>query len=253
MSKAFEEMVHDIVQEKLNGEVIEKIIEEKLKNAVSAACDDIFRWSGDGKKMIEGKLKEIFIPALERSDFSEYTKKLDIALSEIIRNTALADNRNILEAFKELMTEPECKSIKLSKIFEEYKKYVAANVDTDGLKAECEDGEPYYEHVGVSLEFEREKNAWFKGSFDYGKVHLRCEHDENDELSFDLQLSKWEKNNVWKPLFGRSVLDFNSLARLSDFEILIIQLNRANVEVVVDIECGDDEVEPDEKPEWSLN
>ena len=62
--KSFEEMVQDIVQEKLNSEVIEKVIEEKLQSAVSSACDNIFRWNGDGKKMIEDKLKEVFIPAL---------------------------------------------------------------------------------------------------------------------------------------------------------------------------------------------
>lgn len=250
--KSFEEMVQDIVQEKLNSEVIEKVIEEKLQSAVSSACDNIFRWNGDGKKMIEDKLKEVFIPALERSDFTKYTKKLDIALSEIIRNTTLADNRNILENFKELMTEPECKSIKLSKIFEEYKKYVAANVDTYGLEAQCDDGEPYYECVGVSLEFEKDKDRWFKSLFEHGTVHLSCEHDEDDELSFDLRLEKWGTKN-WKPLFGRSVLDFNSLARISDFEILILQLNRANVEIILDVEKDEDEVEPDKEPEWSLN
>lgn len=250
--KSFEEMVQDIVQEKLNSEVIERVIEEKLQSTVSSACDDIFRWSGDGKKMIEEKLKEVFIPALERSDFSEYTKKLDIVLSEIIRNTTLADNRNVLENFKELMTEPECKSINLSKIFEEYKKYVAAEVDTGGLEAQCDDGDPYYEYVEVSLEFERDTNRWFKSSFEYGTVHLSCEHDDKEELAFDLKLSKWGKQG-WKPLFGRSVLDFNSLALMSDFEMLILQLNRANIEVIVDVENLTDEVEPDEKPEWSLS
>ena len=250
--KSFEEMVHDIVQEKLNSEVIEKVIEEKLQSAVSSACDDIFRWSGVGKKMIEDKLKEVFIPALENSDFSEYTKKLDIVLSEIIRNTTFADNRNILEHFKELMTEPECKSIKLSKIFEEYKKYVAAEVDTYGLEATCDDGEPSYEYVGVNLEFERDTNRWFNSSFEYGTVHLSCEHDEEEELTFDLKLSKWGTKD-WKPLFGRSVLDFNSLARMTDFEMLILQLNRADVEIIIDVENITDEVEPDEKPEWSLS
>ncbi len=250
--KSFEEMVQDIVQEKLNSEVIEKVIEEKLQSAVSSACDDIFRWSGDGKKMIEEKLKEVFIPALERSNFSEYTKKLDIALSEIIRNTTLVDNKNILENFKELMTEPERKSIKLSELFEEYKKYVAAEVNTSGLDPECEDGEPSYGYVEVNLEFEMDKDRWFKSSFDYGTVHLSCEHDDNEELTFDLRLSKWGTQG-WKLFLGRSVLDFNSLAHMSDFEMLILQLNRADVEVIVDKENITDEVEPNEKPEWSLN
>ncbi len=249
--KAFEEMVQDIVQEKLNEEMIGKIIEEKLQSAISDACDSLFKWSGEGKKLIENKLKDIMLPALEQSEFSEYTKKLEVALSEIIRNTALTDNKNILEAFSELMTEPECKAIELSKIFEAYMKHVAENVNTSGLEACCDDGEPYYEHVSVELEFEEDEKTWFKSSFSHATVHLRCEHDE--ELTFDLTLSKWDGNGKWKPLFGRGMLDFNSLAHMSDFEILILKLNRADVEIIIDTKYEEDEVEPDEKPEWSLN
>ena len=32
--------------------------------------------SGDGKKLIEDKLKEMLIPALERSNFTKYSEKL---------------------------------------------------------------------------------------------------------------------------------------------------------------------------------
>lgn len=49
------------------------------------------------------------------------------------------------------------------------------------------------------------------------------------------------------------MVDFNALAHISDFELLILKLNRANVEIIVDTEFECDEVTPEETPDWSLN
>lgn len=251
--KSFEEMVQSVIQEKLNSEVIEEVIENKLQAAVSEACDSLFKWSGDGKKLIEDKLKDMLIPALERSNFTKYSEKLDIALSEIIRNTSLVDNKKILESFSSLMKEPEMDKIELSKLFEEYTKYVAKKVDTCGLEPLCEDGEPYYESVSVEMNFSEDEKSWFKSSFTYATVRFSCEHDSDNELTFDLTLSKYDPSGKWRPLFGRGMVDFNALAHISDFELLILKLNRANVEIIVDTEFECDEVTPEETPDWSLN
>nr|DAY46647.1 MAG TPA: Dephospho-CoA kinase [Caudoviricetes sp.] len=154
--KELEQRISDAVNEKLNDGTVEKLIEQHIEKAVSQSLDGIFGYSGSGKKMIQSKLDEIMIPVIENHDFNRYIVKLDSVLTEIINNTSLKDNKDILENFKGLMKEPNKEKINLSDVFEEYKKYVAANVDTSELEAHCEDGEPYYDNVTATMEVEHE-------------------------------------------------------------------------------------------------
>lgn len=248
-----EEKMSEVIQKKLEDGTIEKIVEEKLVTAIDSAVSDIFRW-GDGEKAIKEKLKEVMIPVIEKHNFNNYTLKLDSILTNIINQTSLVDNKYILESFKELMIEPEYKKIKLSTIFNEYKKYVAENVDTDGLEANCEDGEPYYDHVEVSIDVEKDENKYFKSSYDDAKIVFACEHDEKQELEYTLQVYKNKDKEQWSILkIGiDKTIDINSLKNLSTFEILILKLSRAFVKIEIDIESDSDKVEPSEKPEWDL-
>lgn len=250
-----EENLSLLIAKKLEDGTIEKIIEEKLTSAIDSAVGDIFRW-GDGEKAIKEKLKQVMIPVIERHNFNDYALKIDTALTEIINKTSLVDNKHILESFKELMIEPEIKEIKLSTIFEEYKKYVAENVDTDGLEANCEDGDPYYDYVEVSVNVEKEEKKYFKSSYDDARIIFSCEHDKKEELEYTLDVyrRKGEDKN-WSILrtgISESI-DINSLSTLSKFEILLLKLSRAHVKIELDIDYDSDEVEPDAKPEWDLN
>lgn len=248
-----EQNIAEMLQKKLEDGTIEKIVEEKLTKAIDEAVGDIFRW-GDGGKAIKEKLKEVMIPVIERHNFNDYTIKLDSVLTSIINKTSLVDNKHILESFKELMIEPEKKVVKLSTIFEEYQKYVALNVDTDGLEANCEDGEPYYDHVDVSVDVEKEEDRYFFSSFDYAKIVFKCEHDEKRELEYTLRVYKDIDRNEWSIMSAGidEAVDINSLRNLTDFEILILRLRRSFIKIEMDIEYEMAEVEPDEKPEWSL-
>ena len=249
-----EEKMSEIISKKLEDGTIEKIVEEKLTSALESAVSDIFRW-GDGEKAIKEKLKEVMIPVIERHSFNDYTLKLDSVLTNIINQTSLVDNKHILESFRELMIEPEYKEIKLSIIFNEYKKYVAENVDTDGLEANCEDGEPYYDYVEVSVDVEKDDNRYFKSSYDDAKIIFACEHDEKEELKYTLQVYKNKDAKQWSILkIGiDETIDINSLKNLSTFEILLLRLSRAFVKIEMDIDYDSDEIEPDKKPEWDLN
>lgn len=249
-----EEKMSEVISKKLEDGIIEKIVEEKLTNAIDSAVSDIFRW-GDGEKAIKEKLKEVMIPVIEGHNFNNYIVKLDTVLTNIINQTSLVDNKHIMENFRNLMIEPSYKEIKLSTIFDEYKKYVAQNVDTDGLEANCEDGDPYYDYVEVSVDVERDKNRYFKSTYDDAKIVFACDHDDKEELTFTLQVYKNTEAKQWSILrIGiDNTVDINSLKNLSDFEILLIKLSRSFIKIDMDTECDSDEIEPDAKPEWDLN
>lgn len=247
-----EERITNAVNEKLTDGTVEKLVEQQIEAAVKSALEDVFRYGGKGKKMIEERLNEVIVPVIERHDFNQYIEKLDTVLTEIIKNTSLEDNKKILENFRGLMKEPDKKEIRLSEIFEKYCEHVADNVSTDNLEANCEDGEPYYDHVTAQMDVEHEDKGWFNSSFDDCIVKFTC--DEDEDLNLQIRLYKSKKEDKWNLRnLGETFCDINSLRSLSNFEVFLMSLKRGFVDIIMDTEneC-DDDIEPEEKPEWSL-
>lgn len=248
----FEMKVAEVVSNKLNDGTVEKLIEQELEKSIVKSLDDIFGYNGAGKKLLKEKLSEVMVPAIEKHNFNQYLVKLDEVLTDIIDQTSLADNQKILENFKELMKEPNTEEIKLSEIFKKYCKHVAKNVDTSELEANCDDGEPYYEHVVANMEVEHVDKGWFKSMYDDCFVKFTCEEDE--ELNCQIKLYKKSNEGKWRILNGIEAIEINSLRNLSDFEVFLSVLQRSFTKIIIDTEAEcDDDVEPDEKPEWSLS
>lgn len=232
--KTFEQKIAETVNEKLNDGTVEKLVEQYIEKGVSDALKEVFSWSGEGKKLIEKKLNETIVPVIERHDFNQYLTKLDSVLTEIVNNTTLADNKKMLENFKELMKEPEIKEVNLSDIFERYCEHVTKNVNTYELEACCDNGEPYYEHVTASMEVEHEDKGCFKSSFDNCIVKFICE--ENEELNCQIRLCKGADEKNWDFMGYGDSIDINSLRNLSDFEVFLMTLKRGFVDIVMDEE-----------------
>ena len=246
-----EEKIQNAVMEKLTDGTVEQIVKNSVEGAIKKSLDDLFSWSGAGKKMIDEKVEEVIVPVIERHDFNQYIVKLDSILTEIINQTSLADNKEILDNFKELMVEPNEKVIRLSDIFQKYCEYVAHDIDTTGLEACCDDSEPYYEHVAANMEVEHE-DRWLASS-EWCRVKFWCEADEN--LSKELRLYRDKTDRNWNISYEMNTFcDINSLRRLSQFDIFLMTLKRAFVDIEIDTESEyEDDIEPEETPEWSLN
>lgn len=248
-----EERIANAVNEKLTDGTVEKLVEQQIEKAVKDALEDMFRYRGKGRKMIEERLNEVIVPVIERHDFNQYIVKLDSVLTEIVNNTSLEDNKRILENFRGLMKEPEKKEIKLSEIFEEYCKHIATNVSTDDLEAHCEDGEPYYDCVTAQMEVEHEDKGWFNSSFDDCVVKFIC--DEDKDLNYQIKLYKNREEEKWNLRhLGETFCDINSLRGLRKFEVFLMTLKRGFVDIELDTESEYvDDIEPEATPEWSLN
>lgn len=246
-----EERIQNAVMEKLNDGTVEQIVKVSVETAIKKSLEDAFSWSGAGKKLIDEKVKEVIVPVIERHDFNQYIVKLDSILTEIINQTNLAENEKILENFKALMVEPDMKVIKLSDIFEKYCEYVAHDVDTTDLEACCEDGDPYYEPVTANMEVEHE-DRWFASS-EWCRVKFWCEADE--KLSKELRLYRDKTDRNWNISYEMNTFcDINSLRNLSRFDISLMTLKRGFVDIEIDTESEyEDDIEPEETPEWSLD
>ena len=238
-----EQNIAEILQKKLSDGSVEKIIEEKLTKCIGECMENMFKWSGPAKELIEEKLKATMIPAIEKHDFAEYTLKLDVVLTEIINNTSLQDNKKILDNFKELMIE-EDKAITISDIFDKWCKYVAENVETSGLGVEYDDGVSY-EYVHVDAEVEDVENCSKYGP-DKMIVRFTCEHDEEMNLQFEIY--KYDFMKAYQ-VGSYGSIDINGLKNMNDMQILLTRLGRNGTNITVDGKYLKDDIKPEKEPE----
>lgn len=228
----FDEDIKRITDEVLQDGTVEKIIKEKITKGFESAIESSFSF-GKLRDAIRKRTDEILVPFIESYDMDEYIVKLDTVLSEIVNSTALTENKKILENFKNLMIEPEKKTITVSELFKQYKLYVAKEMDTDGRDVQIEDT-VYYEPMEVSFEFKKEQErSW--SCFDGAVLELSVgEEEQQEKLNRTIRLDRLKgKKEGWN-----IVSEFNptitSLRCLDDFDIFLLKLQRANVKLIVD-------------------
>jgi transcriptional regulator of heat shock response len=245
---SIENAIKDVITESLEKGMIERLVAENLEKGINKSLENLMGSYGDITKVIEKKIKDVMVKQLESFDYSEYVVKLDCVLTEILKKTSL-DNKKILENFKELMVDYEFpKVVKVSDIFEEFKKYVSKNVETKGLEIDYDDG-PTYEHVSVTMEVEREeKRSWSSSSFEYAKVVFECEKDE--DLNFEIRLSKF-KDYGWD-LETEIDTSVASLRHLDELKIYLLKLKQSSAKIEIDEDDMEDTVEVEKEPEVSF-
>lgn len=241
-----EKNLYEELDNQLESGVVEKVIKEKFEKCIGEVVESTFRW-GDVKKKIEEKIESVMVEYIERTDFKDYVVKLDSVLTGVLKEASV-DNAKLLKNFEHLMTPPELKEIKVSELFEKWCEYVAKNVETNGLEVIYEDGVSY-EPVEVTMEVEYlEKKSW--SCFEYAALRFECEHDEN--LNFEIQLSRWDENKPWDISY-RKGNDLRSLRYLDDFSVYLMRLDQASVKIELDTDSECEEVTPEKEPEPSYS
>ncbi|KIL46971.1 hypothetical protein KP77_25400 [Jeotgalibacillus alimentarius] len=245
-----ENAVKDVIAQKMNDGTVEKLIVEQLENGIEKALSSLFGSYGDATKLIEDQIKSVMVPFLENYDYSQYITKLDSVLVEVLQNTT-AEHSALLENFKGLMEQSKDKEIKASALFDIWKDYVAANVETDGLEVNYDD-DISYDHVEVTFEFEEdESRSW--SVFSHALMIFECEHDENMNFSVPVSRYKNDPENTWKIEYKRSP-DLKSLKYLSNFEIQLMNLTQNGAILNMDLSFHEmEEVLPDAEPEASFS
>ena len=115
----FDEDIKRIMNETFEDGTVDTIIKEKIRKGMENAIDSAFKW-GELKDAIEKRVKNVLVPYIESYDMGDYITKLDTVLTDIVNQTALQDNAQILGNFKKLMIEPGVKSVTLKDILEQY-------------------------------------------------------------------------------------------------------------------------------------
>ena len=240
-----------IAQESLSDDEVAEIVKDKFKKAFSDAVESAFRW-GDAKKAIESKVTEVMVPYIEKRDFSEYLPKLDSVLTELVNSDACLGNKKILENFKDLMIEPESKSMKLTELFHAWIKKCEMDIDTDDLEIDYDDGVSY-SSVECEMRFEeQDKPEW--SSCRRAVIIFENEHDE--KLNIEIPVSRWEWNSGKIEPWMLSIFNdvrISSLRRLNDFQIFLLRMERAGTEIIIDKDYDNGEIYPEKEPEASFS
>lgn len=181
---------------------------------------------------------------------SDYIVKLDTVLTEIVNQTALVDNKRLLQNFQYLMTEPQEEEVKLSDLFREYKKHVAKNMETDGREISYDDSDPEYEPMEVYFEAKQVPDRdW--SSFIYAQITFGVEEeDQQEELNRTINISRYKKER--KEGFKLRIdtdPDLDSLRGMSDFDLLLLRMQRADVRLIIDEQHNESCVYSENKPE----
>lgn len=155
----FDEDIKRITAEVLEDGTVDKIIREKVVEGFENAIDNAFRW-GDLKKSIETRVKDIMVPFIEEYDMSEYLLKLETCLGEVIKNSAAIDQKKMLENFENIMVDRPKQDWTLKELLDEYRKFVAKDIDTDGMGIDYDDGVSY-DYFEVSVELEEDDDKWY--------------------------------------------------------------------------------------------
>jgi hypothetical protein len=248
---SLEDSIKDIISRKLTDGTVERSVEKYVEEGINHALKDLFGSYGDVTKVIEKQVKSVMVPYLENYDYSRYITKLDEVLIEVLKHSAI-ENKELLDNFKDIITAPSIeKEIKMSDIFKQWMKYVADNVETDGLEIDYDD-EPSYEAVGVWFEVEEDEDRYDWSIYKNATVKFECEHDEKMNAIFKLSRWKDSSRKGWDIEF-KAVADISSLRYLDKFSIFLLKLKQNNIKVILDEMSDNDSVRPEKQPEadWS--
>lgn len=245
----FDEDIRRVAEEILNDGTVDQIIRENLTASIKKSIESAFSF-GELSRAIDKKITSILVPFIEQSDMNGYLVKLDSVLTEIVNNTALIDNKKLLENFKYLMKEPEEKAITVSKLFEEYKKFVAENMKIDGREIDTENEEYIPMPVSVMIDYEISSSS----CFDYAILKFSVVDDDDEEqeekLNRSIKLRKYMYDDEWHIDFDINPIDIKSLRYLPAFDILLTRLDRAFAKLIIDTKREFDDVYSVHKPEY---
>lgn len=222
----FEEDMKRITNEVLEDGTVDKIIRENVIAGFKRAIENAFSF-GELRNAIIDRVKETMVPYIEEYDMSEYLLKLETCLSEIIKNSVLIDQKAMIGNFKDIMIDVPKKEWTLEELLGVYERFVAANIETDGLGIDYDDGVSY-DSFEISAEIEEEDEKWYKSSIQDAHLCFKVDadnDDDNENIQFRIRISKYDNRDYWDIRFAGDP-NIDRLRFMSDFEVFLMKLSR---------------------------
>lgn len=248
------ELINKVFEEKMQDGTIEKIVAAKIDELITDICRSQMRYDGPARKAMEEKISPLILQAIERSDMSNMVTKITMLINAGMKGSDLEQYHDTLDAVRGLFGANdhvkalrEKKVVKLSEIFEEYKKYLQYIYDRDDFDADyiTDDGETVTAPIECAMEVAAEENRWTWRKPGY-EVELSTDksddqkHNKSGDIRFKLN---WNYDNTKLYLYADlGSLSLSDLRNCPPFILYLATIEREYVPVEVDIENDDDVV-----------
>lgn len=234
MNLDIQKIVDNKIQEMDGNETIKTAIEEGVEKLILKSIGDAL---GDYslKRSIEQKVSDQVSNVVAAIGFTAYNSFIAEKVKQITEEVCRADiAEKIQKLFNEILIVKR-DNIKLSEIFEQYRKWVCETVDEEE-KYSLEDF-----HVKFELD---EKYEWYKIELAPKKPDDGySRYSSDDMISFTLHQKYKEPgvgyiSNVY--IDGCNVREKLKFRHLSDIEALLINLTYNETPIIIDVESEDD-------------
>lgn len=228
ISEIVKKKIEDMEQDGTIQKKIEDGIEETINRAIESAVSD---WNL--RKCIENQVYEAINPAVKNIGLSAYTKFLNEKVNSLLKDKFNNDVAEIISnKFTSVYTADYSHITKVSQIVEEYRKYLANNLDNYDI--ECTDSQ-----FNVSVKKENSD-----GILSWWSINLSCEAPCEKQIEIKiLRYKNEEKNSITRIyLDGKDVNDLKSLNGLNSFECMLVNLLYNETKLVLDF----DEIDEDD-------
>ncbi len=245
--------IKKVMDDMTDDGTLEKIVRDTMAEKIKDIIKDTFSYGSDAAKALRDRISATLVPYIKDMNMDKYLASFDTMLTDIIKETQVTEQKEILDNFKNLMS-PDIHNIKMSQIYDAYAKYVAADCDTSELEAHNDGDGPCYDSIAINAEidFEEEK-PWSHKS----RATINLTAEGQDKLCKTIHISKWNEHDAgdkWRIDdydFDGNV-SIRSLRYMSEFDCLISKLMRSYADIELDEDDFEDSVTPDETPEYTL-
>lgn len=247
---SLEQKIKDVITQKLEDGTVETLVEQHLEKGINRALEDLFGYLGTGSKMIKDQIASVMVPYLEKYDYTQYIVKLDDVLTKLLQETT-QEHRSLLKNFQALMVQPTTKEIRVTELFEKWKKHVEGHIDTDELEVDYDDT-PHYCPAQITYELiEDEKRDW--GSFHFARILFECEDDASMNVEIPISRYGGSANMGWDIRLEKTSLDIRSLRHMKEFGIYLMSLDQYGTKIIIDQTSSEDIAYPEKEPEASYS
>lgn len=246
------DLINKVFEEKMHDGTIEKIVADKIDEMVKSICERQMKWDGAARKAMEEKLAPVILQAVEASDLSSMVTKITMLLnaglasSELERyHDALAPVKEVFDVNDKLRALKNKKGVKLSEIFEEYKKYLDYIYDRDDFDGDDieDDGESVTAAIECSIRVAQKEAGYYSWRKPGYEVELSTDKSD-DRKSGDIRFKlEYDYTGEQTHLCG----DFRSLTladlrHCPEFILYLAYIEREGLAVEIDVEDEDDVV-----------
>ena len=243
MSKSIDSLVQEVLESKLKDGSFEKVISDKIDDAIGSAVKDALSWSSPAYKEIKEKVSELMCKSLERSNFEDYTCKVTEVINVALKNSSLFNYKTVLNNLNELLDHSKDvdygQETTLEAIFDSYnsfieeyyqdKKYLFNDSDIE------EDGESEHGWTTIYTTMNIEEYSNRYSSYADYKITMSCSREEQEpDTTVEFRLNKDRTGKGHFNLSMETDWRISDIGSINKVQLYLLKLKQNWAKIIAD-------------------